>query len=173
MSFLSLEKPERSRKSLKFPKDNDYVNETIRSLKKNYTHPTNVNIQKSNSGDRSRRRHTDHSVHTPRSSKHHLLSNADSSYTDKQNFGDNSSINLRSPTKSLNSQGSSSSRSSYVSSNFGNSGSSKKSCSDGYVSNPSYLAVLERRRTAEHAELLIKQAEERTQRKLKLLQKIL
>ena len=168
MSFLSLEKPERSRKSLKFPKDNDYVNETIRSLKKNYTHPTNVNIQKSNSGDRSRRRHTDHSVHTPRSSKHHLLSNADSSYTDKQNFGDNSSINLRSPTKSLNS-----SRSSYVSSKFGNSDSSKKSYSDGYVSNPSYLAVLERRRTAEHAELLIKQAEERTQRKLKLLQKIL
>ena len=83
----------------------------IRKSIKNYTYQfTNVNIQKSNSGNRSRRSHTDHSVHTPRSSKHHLLSNPNPSYTGKQNFGDNSSINVRSAPKSLNSQGSSSSR---------------------------------------------------------------
>ena len=52
-----------------------------------------------------------------------------------------------------------------------NSDSSKKSSLDSHISNSSYLAVLERRRTAEHTELLVKQAEERTQRKLKLLQK--
>ena len=34
MRFLSLENPERSSKSLNFPKDNDYVNERIGSLKK-------------------------------------------------------------------------------------------------------------------------------------------
>ena len=34
MSFLSSENPKRSSKSLKFPKDNDYLNEKIRSLKK-------------------------------------------------------------------------------------------------------------------------------------------
>ena len=34
-----------------------------------------------------------------------------------------------------------------------------------------YLTVLKKRRTVEHAELLVKQAEERTQRKLKLLLK--
>ena len=99
------------------------------------------------------------------------MSNPNPSYTGNQNFGDNSSINVRSAPKSLNSQGRSSSRSSYASSHFSDSGSSKKGSSDSYVSNPSYLAVLERRRTAEHAELLVKQAEERTQRKLKLLQK--
>ena len=46
---------------------------------------------------------------------------------------------------------------------------SKKSSSDIHVSNPFYLAVLKRRRTGEYAELLVKQGEERTQRKLKLL----
>ena len=144
----------------------------MRKSIKNYTHQfTNANIQKSNSGNRSRRSHTDHSAHTPRYSKHHLLSNPNPSYIGNQNFGDNSSINVISAPKSLNSQGSSSSRSSYVSSNFSDSGSSKKGSSDSYVSNPSYLAVLERRRTAENAELLVKQAEERTQIKLKLLQK--
>ena len=132
---------------------------------------TNVNIQKSNSGNRSRRSQTDHSVHTTRSSKHHLLSIPNPSCTGKQNFGDNSSIIVRSAPKSLNSQGSSSSRSSYASSHFSNSSSSKKSSPESYVSDPSYVAVLERRRTAEHAQLLVRQAEERTQRKLKLLQK--
>ena len=34
MSFLSSENPKRSSQSLKFPKDNDYLNEKIRSLKK-------------------------------------------------------------------------------------------------------------------------------------------
>ena len=34
MSFLSLENPKRTNKQLKVPKDNDYVNEKIRSLKK-------------------------------------------------------------------------------------------------------------------------------------------
>ena len=34
-----------------------------------------------------------------------------------------------------------------------------------------YLTVLKKRRTVEHAELLVKQAEERTQRKWKLLLK--
>ena len=34
-----------------------------------------------------------------------------------------------------------------------------------------YLTVLKKRRTGAHAELLVKQAEERTQRKLKLLLK--
>ena len=83
---------------------------------KNFTHQfINVNIKKSNSSNRSRRSHTVHSVHTPQSSKHHLLSNPNPSYTDKQNFGDNSSINIRSAPKSSNSQGSSSSRSSYAS----------------------------------------------------------
>ena len=99
------------------------------------------------------------------------MSNPNPSYTGKQNFGDNSSINVRSAPKSLNSQGNSSSRSSYASSHFGNSGRRKKSSSDSCVSNPSYLAVLEWCRTAKHAELLVKQAEEKTQRKLKLLQK--
>ena len=35
----------------------------------------------------------------------------------------------------------------------------------------SYLTLLERQRTAEHAEILVKNAEERTERKLELLQK--
>ena len=54
-----------------------------------------VNIQKSNSGNRSRSRHTDHSVHTTRSKKHHLLPNPNPSYSAKQNFGENSGINVR------------------------------------------------------------------------------
>ena len=254
MSFLSSENLKRSSKSLKFPKDNDFLNGKIRSLKRsrsgyvsamtrvinklseqinlnsdikeiqcyefklqnaiqnisditaklhevvidkkkrenvlnfcteqefriiqirksinNYTHQlTYVNIQKSNSGNRSRRSHTDHSVHTTRSTKHHLLPNPNPSYSAKHNFGENSSINVRPAPKSLNSLGSSSSRLSHGSSHSSNSGSSKKSSSDSHGSNLSYLAVLERRSTAEHDELLVKQAEERTQRKLKLLQK--
>ena len=123
------------------------------------------------SGNRSRRSHTDHSVHTTPSTKHHLLPNPNPSYPAKQNFGETSRINVRPAPKSLNSHGSSSSRLSHASSRSSNSGSSNKSSSDSHVSNPSHLAVLERRRTAEHAELLVKQAEERTQRKLKLLQK--
>ena len=135
----------------------------IRKSINNYTHQlTNVNIQKSNSGNRSRRSHTDHSVHTTRSTKHHPLPNPNPSYPAKQNFA---------APKSLNSHGCSSNRLSHASSHSSNSGSSKKSSSDSHVLNPSYLAVLERGRTAEHAELLVKQAEERTQRKLKLLQK--
>ena len=172
MSFLSSENPKSCSKSFKFPKDNDYLNEKIRSLRKsrsgyvsamtrvinklteqinlnsdvkeiqryefklqnaiqnirditaklhevvidekeqenvlnfcteqefrviqirksinNYTHQlTNVNIQKSNSGNRSRRSHTDHSVHTTRSTKHHLLPNPNPSYSAKHNFGEN------------------------------------------------------------------------------------
>ena len=88
-----------------------------------------------------------------------------------QYFSETSSINVRAATKFLNYHGSSPSRSSQSSSYFSNSGSSKKSSSDSPVSNPLYLEVLERQRTAEHAELLVKQAEERTHRKLKLLQK--
>ena len=138
----------------------------------NYTHQlTNVNIQKNNSGDRSRRSHNDHSVHTTRSTKHHLLPNPNPSNSAKQNFVENSSINVRPAPKSLNSYVSSWSRLSHASSHSSNSGSSKKSSSDSHVLNPSYLAVLERRRTIEHAELLVKQAEERTERKLKILQK--
>ena len=98
--------------------------------------------------------------------KHHLLSNTNLFYSG-QYFGETSSINVRAATKFLNYHGSSPSRSSQSSSHFSNSGSSKKSS----VSNPLYLEVLERQRTAEHAELLVKQAEERTHRKLKLLQK--
>ena len=144
----------------------------IRKSINNYTHQfTNVNIQKSNSGNRSRRSHTDHSAHTTRSTKHHLLPNRNPSYSAKQNFGENSSINVRAAPKSLNSHGSGSSQLSNASSHSSNNGSSKKSSSNSHVSNPSYLAILERCRTAEHAELFVKQAEERTQRKLKLLQK--
>ena len=144
----------------------------VRKSVNSYTHQfTNANIQKDNSCNRSRRSHTDHSVYTTRTAKHHLLSNANPSYPCKQNFGDNLSINIRPAPKFLNSDGSSSSRSSYVSSHFRDSDSSKKSSSDSHVSSPLYLAVLERRRTAEHAELLVKKSEERTQRKLKLLQK--
>ena len=70
----------------------------------NYTHQlTNVNIQKNNSGDRSRRSHNDHSVHTTRSTKHHLLPNPNPSNSAKQNFVENSSINVRPAPKSLNS----------------------------------------------------------------------
>ena len=138
----------------------------------NYTHQfTNVNIQKNNSGNRSRHRHTDHSVHTTQSTKHHLLPNPNLSYSAKHNFGENSSINGRPAPKPSNSHDSSSSQSSHASSHSSNRCSSKKSSSDSHVSNPLYLAVLERCRTAEHPELLVKQAEERTQRKLKLLQK--
>ena len=254
MSFLSSENPKSCSKSFKFPKENDYLNEKIWSLRKsrsgyvsamtriinklteqinlnsdvkeiqryefklqnaiqnirditaklhevvidekeqenvlnfcteqefrviqicksinNYTHQlTNVNIQKSNSGNRSRRSHTDHSVHTTRSTKHHLLPNPNPFYSAKQNFGEKSSINVRPAPTSLNSHGSSSSRLSHASSYSSNSDSSTKSSSDSHVSNPSYLAVLERRRTAEHAKISAKQAVERTQRKLKLLQK--
>ena len=143
----------------------------IRKSINNYTHQfTNVNIQKSNSFNRSRRNHTDHSVHTARYTKHHLLSNTNLFYSGQHYFGETSSINVRAATKFLNYHGSSPSRSSQSSSHFSN-GSSRKSSSDSPVSNPSYLEVLERRRTAEHAELLVKQAEERTHRKLKLLQK--
>ena len=46
-----------------------------------------------------------------------------------------------------------------ASSYFSNNGSGKKSSSDSHVLNPSFLAILEKRRTAEHAELLVKQAE--------------
>ena len=144
----------------------------VRKSVNSYTHQfTNANIQKDNSSNRSRRSHTDHSVHTTRTTKHHLLSNPNPSYPCKQNFGDNLSINIIPAPKYLNSHGSSSSRSSYVSSHFRDSDSSKNSSSDSHVSSPLYLAVLERRRTAEHAELLVKKSEERTQRKLKLLQK--
>ena len=109
----------------------------------NYTHQfTNFNTQKSYSGDRSMHGHTDHSVHSKQSSKYHLLSNCNPSYTGKQNFGDNSSINVRPDPKSLNFHGSSSSRSSCASSHFSYSGSSKKSSSKSQVSNPSYVAVL-------------------------------
>ena len=105
----------------------------------NYTHQlTNVNIQKSNSGNRSRRSHTDHSVHTTRSTKHHPLANPNPSYPAKQNFG------VKPAPKSLNSHGCSSNRLSHASSHSSNSSSSKKSSSDSHVSNPSYLAVLER-----------------------------
>ena len=144
----------------------------IRKSINNYTHQlTNANIQKRNSGNRSTRSHTDHSVHTTRSTKHHPLPNPNPSYPAKQNFGEYSSINVKPAPKSLNSHGCSSNRLSHASSHSSNSGCSKKSSSDSHVSNPLYLAVLERRRTAVHAELLVKQAEERTQRKLKLLQK--
>ena len=69
----------------------------IRKSINNYTHQlTNANIQKSNSGNRSRRGHTDHSVHTTRSTKHHPLPNPNPSYSAKQNFDENSSINVRS-----------------------------------------------------------------------------
>ena len=180
MSFLSSENPKHSCNSLNLSKDNDYVNEKIRSLKKiipgynstktriinkvtkqinlnsdvkdmqrhelklqnliqnicditsklhevvigekklenilnfsnekefrviqiyksknNYTHQfTNANIQKSKSGDRQRHRHTDHSVHTTRSIKHHLFSNPKPSYFGEKKFGDNSSVNVRPP----------------------------------------------------------------------------
>ena len=76
----------------------------IRKSINNYTHQlTNVNIQKSNSGNKSRRSHTDHSVHTTRSTKHHLLPNPNPSNSAKQNFVENSSINVRPAPKSLNS----------------------------------------------------------------------
>ena len=70
--------------------------------------------------------------------------------------------------ESLISHSSSSSQSSHASSCSSNSSSSKKSSSDSHVSSPLYLAVLERHRTVEHVELLVKQAEERTQRNLNL-----
>ena len=90
------------------------------------------------------------------------MPNPNPSYPAKQNFGEYSSINGKPAPKSLNSHGCSSNRLSHASSHSSNSGSSKKSSSDSHVSNPSYLAVLERCRTAVHAELLVKQAEERT-----------
>ena len=175
MSFLSSENPKSCSKSFKFPKENDYLNEKIWSLRKsrsgyvsamtriinklteqinlnsdvkeiqcyefklqnaiqnitaklyevitdekepentlnfcteeefrvvqicksinNYTHQfTNVNIQKSNSGNRSRCNHTDHSVHTTRSAKH-LLRKPKPCYSAKHNLGENSSINPKS-----------------------------------------------------------------------------
>ena len=68
----------------------------IRKSKNNYTHQfTNVNIQKSNSGNRSRCNHTDHSVHTTRSAKH-LLRKPKPCYSAKHNLGENSSINPKS-----------------------------------------------------------------------------
>ena len=156
-------------KILNFCTEQEFRVIQIRKSINNYAHQfTNANIQKSNSCNRSRRNHTDSSVHTTRSTKHRLLPNP--SYSAKHNFGKNSSNNLRPAPKSLNSHGSSSSRSSHTSSHTSNSGSIKKSSSNSHVSNPSYLAVLESRRTAEYAELLVKQAEEKTQRKLKLLQ---
>ena len=89
----------------------------IRKSINNYTHQlTNVSIQKSNSSNRIRRSHTDHSVHTRRSTRHHPLPNSNPSYSAKQNFGENSSINVRPAPKSLNSHGSSSSRLSHASS---------------------------------------------------------
>ena len=139
----------------------------IRKSINNYTHQfTNVDTKKHNSSNRSRRSHTDHSVHSAQSIKDHILSNSNPSYTGKQNFGDNANIKVRPAPKSLNSHVSSSSRSSYAFSHFSNISSSKKSSSDSHVLNPSYLAVLERCRTAEHAELLVNQVEERTQVKL-------
>ena len=72
--------------------------------------------------------------------------------------------------KSLNSHDSSLSWLSYPSSHFSKKN-CKKSSSDSHVSSRLYLTVLKKRRTVEHAELLVKQAEERTQRKLKLLLK--
>ena len=94
----------------------------------NYTHQfTNVNIQKSNSGNRSRCSHTDHSVHTTRSTKHRLLPNPKPSYSAKHNFGENSSIRVRPAPKSLNFHCSRSSRSSHASSHSSDSGSGKKS----------------------------------------------
>ena len=134
---------------------------------KNYMHQfTNVNTKK-NYSNRSRCNHT----LTTRSTKHHFLSSPNLSYTRKQNFADNSIIKVRPAPKSLNFQGCNSSWLSYTSSNFSNSRSSKKSSLGSHVLNASYLAVLERHRTSKHAKLLVKQAEERMQRKLKLLEK--
>ena len=100
----------------------------IRKSIHGFTHQfTNVNTQKTNSGNRCRCSHADHSVHTTRSTKHHLFFN--SFYSGKQNFGDNSSINVRPAPKSLNSHASSSNLLSYASSLFSNSHSSKKSSS--------------------------------------------
>ena len=137
----------------------------------NYTHQiTSVNTEKSNSGNRSRCNHTDHSVHATKTAKHHHLSNLNQCYTGKQTSGDNSRIKVRPAPKSLNSHGSSSIQSLCASPHLSNSGSSKKT-SASHVLNPLYLAVLERHRTTEHDELLVKQAEERTQRKVKLSHK--
>ena len=62
----------------------------IRKSINNYIHQlTNVNMQKSNSGNRSRRSHTNHSIHTTRSAKHHPLPNPNPSNSANQNFGEN------------------------------------------------------------------------------------
>ena len=69
--------------------------------------------------------------------------------------------------KSLNSHGSSSSRSSKNFSQISSRSSHEKS----YFQNASYPTPLERRRTADHADILGEKTEERTERKLVLLQK--
>ena len=146
----------------------------IRKSINNYTHKfTSVNTEKRNSSNKSRCSHTDHSVHSAQSTKHHILSNSNPSYIGKQNFGDNSNIKVRTPPKSLISHANSSSRLSYASSHFSDIGSSKKSSSDSHVFSPSYIAVLERRRTAKHGGLLVNQVEERTQIKLKVCRNLL
>ena len=146
----------------------------IRKYINNYTHQfTSVNTEKRNSSNKSRCSHTDHSVHSAQSTKHHTLSNSNPSYIGKQNSGDNSNIKVRTPPKSLISHANSPSRLSYASSHFSDIGSSKESSSDSHVLSPSYISVLERQRTAKHGELLVNQMEERTQIKLKVCRNLL
>ena len=83
-------------------------------------------------------------------------------------------MNLHTPfpfRKSLNSHRSSSSRSSKNSSQSSSISTSRSSHEKSSFENASYLTLLERRRTADYAEILVKKAEERTERILELLQK--
>ena len=128
----------------------------------------NLNKTKVSKSSNSHKIHSTHSVHSFKSSP----IPSQFVHNNEQCNQENSSLRKPFPLrKSLNSHGSSSSRSSKNPSQSSSSSSSRSSHEKSSFENASYLTLLERRRTADHAEILVKKAEERTERKLELLQK--
>ena len=125
----------------------------------------NLNKTKVSKSSSSHKIHSTHSVHSFKSSP--IPSKF--VHNNEQCNRENSSLCQPFPLrKSLNYHVSFSSRSSK---NSSQSSSSRSSYEKSSFENASFLTPLERRRTADHAEILVKKAEEPTERKLELLQK--
>ena len=125
----------------------------------------NLNKIKVSKSSNSHKIHSTHSVHFTKSSP---LPSQFVHSNKPYNLENSSLYKLFSLRKSLNFYGSSSSYSSKNSQQSSNRSSRERS----YFENASYLTILETRRAVGHADILAKKAEERTERKLKLLQKL-
>ena len=124
----------------------------------------NLNKTKVSKSSNSHKIHSTHSAHSFKSSP----IPSQFVHNNKQCNQENSSLCKPFPLrKSLNSHGSSSSCSSKNSSQS----SSRSRHEKFFFKNASYLTLLKRQKTADHADIFVKKAEERTETKLELLQK--